>query len=171
MRNLLFIFFCLALSIDAQELKKIALVIGNSDYKTLSKLPNPDGDARLIAETLDSIGFEVMLETNIKTRTDFGKKISEFSSRRESFDVGFIFYAGHGMQINGKNYLLPTEEEFNNEEEVEFNSIGAELLIKHLLLLLVFNCSSVIDVGLPMFINTHEYEKPSYTNVSHSVQT
>ena len=48
---------------------------------------------------------------NITTKRKFVKTISEFGARRDSFDVGFIFYAGHGMQVDGKNYLLPTKEE------------------------------------------------------------
>jgi len=112
--------------------KRLALVIGNSDYKHLSKLPNPVGDALLIAETLDSLGFEIMLETNIKTKRKFLNKIIEFGERRDSFDVGFIFYAGHGMQVDGKNYLLPTEDSLKTEEDVRQYSVGVETVMKYL---------------------------------------
>ena len=68
MKKLLFIFLVLPLLVMGQTEKRLALVIGNSDYQYLSKLPNPVGDALLIAETLDSLGFEIMLDTNIKTK-------------------------------------------------------------------------------------------------------
>ena len=132
MKKLLLILCCLPLLMVAQTEKRLALVIGNSDYKHLSKLPNPVGDALLIAETLDSLGFEVILDTNITTKRKFQKKISEFGARRDSFDVGFIFYAGHGMQVDGKNYLLPTEEEFKTQDEVKEFAIGVESVMKYL---------------------------------------
>jgi uncharacterized caspase-like protein len=132
MRYLLYLFILFGCSLEAQELKKIALVIGNSEYKYLSKLPNPENDAILIAETLDSLGFEIILETNIPSSRSFFNTIREFSVRRDSFDVGFIFYAGHGMQIGGKNYLLPTEEEFNSEDAVTDEAIGVEKVVKYL---------------------------------------
>ena len=132
MKKLLFVLLALPLLMAGQTQKRPALVIGNSDYQYLSKLPNPVGDALLIAETLDSLGFEVILDTNITTKRKFQKKISEFGARRDSFDVGFIFYAGHGMQVDGKNYLLPTEEEFKTQDEVKEFAIGVESVMKYL---------------------------------------
>ena len=132
MKKLLLIFLVLPLLMVAQTEKRLALVIGNSNYQYLPKLPNPVGDALLIAETLDSLGFEIMLDTNITTKRKFQKKISEFGARRDSFDVGFIFYAGHGMQVDGKNYLLPTKEEFETQDEVKEFAIGVESVMKYL---------------------------------------
>jgi len=122
----------LALSTYSQEETRVALVIGNSNYKYLPKLPNPVGDAILIAETLDSLGFEVILDTNITTERKFIRALSEYGTKRDSADVGFIFYAGHGMQIDGKNYLLPTEEEFKNKDEVRQFAVSAESLMQYL---------------------------------------
>ena len=85
-----------------------------------------------MAETLDSLGFEIMLNTNIKTEREFLNKIIEFGERRDSFDVGFIFYAGHGMQVDGKNYLLPTEENLKTEQDVQQFTIGVETVMKFL---------------------------------------
>ena len=132
MKKLLLILLCFPLLLFSQNEKRLALVIGNSDYQYLPKLLNPVGDALLIAETLDSLGFEIMLETNIKTKRKFLNKIIEFGERRDSFDVGFIFYAGHGMQVDGKNYLLPTKDTLKTEEDVRQYSVGVETVMKYL---------------------------------------
>ncbi|MDC1203390.1 tetratricopeptide repeat protein [Crocinitomicaceae bacterium] len=112
--------------------KRIALVIGNSDYQYQQKLKNPVRDAILMAQTLESLDFDVILDTNITTKRKFVKAISEFGAKRESYDVGFIFYAGHGMQVNGKNYILPTQEEFTSEAEVKEFAVGAEMVMEYL---------------------------------------
>ena len=83
MKKLLLILCCLPLLMVAQTEKRLALVIGNSDYKHLSKLPNPVGDALLIAETLDSLGFEVILDTNIKTKRIIKEKASPERLQRD----------------------------------------------------------------------------------------
>ena len=123
---------CFPLLLFSQNEKRLALVIGNSDYQYLPKLPNPVGDALLIAKTLDSLGFDVTLDTNISTARNFLDRITEFGSKRDSFEVGFIFYAGHGMQVNGQNYLLPTKEKFNTEIEVERFGVPAETVMRYL---------------------------------------
>ena len=114
MKNILLILFIYLISIiNAQDEKRLALVIGNSDYQFIDKLKNPVNDAKLMAQIFDSLNFDVLLETNITTKRKFVKAITDFGSKRDSFDVGFIFYAGHGMQVDGKNYLIPTEEKLS----------------------------------------------------------
>jgi tetratricopeptide (TPR) repeat protein len=132
MKKLLLILLCFPLLVFSQDEKRLALVIGNSDYQYLPKLPNPVGDALLIAQTLDSLGFDVTLDTNISTARNFLDRIIEFGAERDSFEVGFIFYAGHGMQVNGQNYLLPTKEEFSSEIEVERFGVPAEMVMRYL---------------------------------------
>lgn len=132
MRKLLLILLCFPFLVFSQNEKRLALVIGNSDYQYLPMLPNPVGDALLIAQTLDSLGFDVTLDTNISTARNFLDRIIEFGAKRDSFEVGFIFYAGHGMQVNGQNYLLPTKEEFNSEIEVERFGVPAETVMRYL---------------------------------------
>jgi len=136
MKTLLYIILFIAIlwtpSLLSQE-KRIALVIGNSDYQYQQKLKNPVRDAILMAQTLESLDFDVILDTNITTKRKFVKAISEFGAKRESYDVGFIFYAGHGMQVNGKNYLLPTEEDFEDKADlVEQFAVGAEMVMEYL---------------------------------------
>ena len=87
------------------DAKKIALVIGNANYKT-GKLSNPVNDAKDFAGVLEKCGFSVILETDIN-RKEFRKSIFEFSKNLKKSDVGLFYYAGHGLQVDGVNYLVP----------------------------------------------------------------
>ena len=119
--------FCM-FSLYSQGEKKLALVIGNSNYE--NELKNPVNDARLIASVLDSLSFDVILKENLETDRDFKDAILEFGSKRSSYEIGFIYYAGHGIQIDGVNYLLPTKEVFNSEEDVSFYAFDVQNLMK-----------------------------------------
>ena len=102
----------------SQEDKRLALVIGNSNYEK-GALKNPVNDALLMDSTLRVLGFDVILDTNIGTKTKFLEKVLEFGKLRSQYDLGLIYYAGHGVQINGYNYLLPTKEKYDSEFHVK----------------------------------------------------
>ena len=132
MKKILFIFSLLVtISVFSQEEKRLALVIGNANYDK-GALENPVNDANLIAKTLDSLNFEVILATNIEDKRSLENKIREFGAKRSDFDVGFVYYAGHGVQINGENYLLPTKEFFESEEDIEYNAVAVSKVMKYL---------------------------------------
>ena len=131
-----FLHLCLAilipLSTYCQDETRLALVIGNSDYEFTSKLPNPVNDAVLIKETLESLGFDVIFDTNLVDRRAFIATIGEFGERRPDYDVAFVFYAGHGSQINNKNYLLPTGINATKEWEVEEYAVSVQSIMRFL---------------------------------------
>ena len=116
-------------SVHAQEEKRLALVIGNADY-TVGELKNPVNDAQLMAHAFDSLGFDVILDTNIKTKYEFEKVIREFDSRREDYDVGFVYYAGHGIQVGSENYMIPTNEKIEKEDDVYYSGINVQMIIR-----------------------------------------
>jgi len=95
--------------------QRVALVIGNSDYK-LGPLLNPVNDARAMADALQNTGFEVMKYENVSTMVDLKIAIREFGEKIQNGGVGLFYYAGHGMQVSGKNYLIPTQAEIYKEE-------------------------------------------------------
>ena len=95
--------------------RKLALVIGNSDYKYLNKLKNPVADAKLIAKSLEQIGFTVIQKYNITTRSGMFDAIDEFELMRGDFDINLIYYSGHGIAVNGENYLIPTDEDIKSD--------------------------------------------------------
>lgn len=89
---------------------RIALVIGNSDYIYVNKLNNPKSDANDIASVLNRLNFDVTKVTDVNL-TDLQKAINTFLKDLDDYAVGLLFYAGHGMQIDGKNYIAPVDLE------------------------------------------------------------
>ena len=131
MKNFLYLLLLFSFFSFSQQEKRLALVIGNSDY-IKGPLKNPVNDASLIAETLEGLDFEVMLYKNLKTRASMLKAISEFGQKRPLYDVGFIYYAGHGIQVNNENFLIPTDELINNKLEVEDYAVSLQKILRYL---------------------------------------
>ncbi len=91
--------------------QRVALVIGNSNYQSAPKLANPGNDAQSMAQLLNSAGFEVTEAVDL-TRNDMVKAVQDFSAKitaRGPKTVAMIYYAGHGVQLAGENYLLPVD--------------------------------------------------------------
>ena len=92
----------------AEAEARLALVIGNDDYTNITQLKKAVNDANALGKTLASMGFEVTTATNV-SRRDMNRAIQTFVSRVRQGDVAMLFYAGHGIEIGGKNYLLPVD--------------------------------------------------------------
>ena len=88
--------------------KKIALIIGNNDYQYLTSLKNAINDAQLIDNTLNDIGFETMLSKNVSSAQDFNNILKDFINKSQEYDIRLIYYAGHAIQKDDENYLIPT---------------------------------------------------------------
>jgi formylglycine-generating enzyme required for sulfatase activity len=101
--------------------KRVALVIGNAAYVS-SPLKNPVHDARAMAQTLKGLGFEVIARENIGEK-DMRRAILDFGDRLRDGGVGLFFYAGHGMQVAGRNFLVPIGAEIRSERDVELEAI------------------------------------------------
>lgn len=111
------------------EEQRVALVIGNSAYQNISALPNPTNDAKLMGSTLQQLGFETMIVTDL-SRDDMIKKIREFGQRLEQTKaVGLFFYAGHGLQVDGHNYLIPVNAQIAKKQDVEFECVNLDRLL------------------------------------------
>ena len=104
--------------------KRIALVIGNSDYINAGRLSNPINDARGMAKALSSLGFKVLKHEDLG-QSDMKRVIDEFGSMLGQYDVSLVFYAGHGIQVNGNNYLIPVDAKISSKKDVEYNAIDA----------------------------------------------
>lgn len=102
---------------------RVALVIGNGTYST-APLENPTNDAQDMASTLRKLGFEVIEKRNADKRQMIAA-IDEFADYLENAEIGLFYYAGHGMQIRGQNYLIPVEVTVNSESDVEFEAVNA----------------------------------------------
>ena len=107
---------------------RMALIVGNSAYKT-SPLNNPVNDARAVARSLKELGFEVLLRENL-TQRGFLEALREFGTRlKDTGGVGLFYYAGHGMQVKGANYLIPVDAAIEGEDEVRYLGIDANQVL------------------------------------------
>ena len=106
------------------EDKRLALIIGNSEYIMGGYLPNPVNDAMAMAETLQDLGFVVMIYLNT-SQLEMKQAIDRFGQQLGNYDVGLVFYAGHGVQVKGYNYLVPVDAKINSENDVEYSCVDA----------------------------------------------
>ncbi len=111
--------------------QRIALVVGNSDYKLISALDNPKKDAALMAATLEGLGFEVVLAIDVDIR-GMARAVRKFGARlRAAGDdaVGLFYYAGHGVSARGANYLIPLGAEIETESDLEIEATSASSIL------------------------------------------
>ena len=107
--------------------QKIALVIGNSAYPS-APLRNPVNDAKAMAEKLRQLGFDVTLRTNA-TQKDINRAVVQFGQKLASGSVGLFYYAGHGLQVRGKNFLIPVDAEIESEASVRSESVDVDQVL------------------------------------------
>lgn len=108
--------------------QRVALVIGNNDYKTMPALKNPVNDARAIRQSLKSRGFDVIYKENA-TKRDMKKLLKKFSHKLTRGGVGMYFFAGHGINVGGRNFLVGIDAVLDEEEDVEFEAIALDYVI------------------------------------------
>ena len=122
MKRLIF-FICLVLSIAgyAQE-KRLALVIGNSDYEFGGSLKNPVNDANLMATTLEELGFDVIKKTNVNKQV-LESSILDFWRKQADYNISLFYYAGHGVQVDGVNYILPVDIKLEDQLALRIEAI------------------------------------------------
>lgn len=118
-----------------QSKKKLALVIGVSNYKNVSRLENPVNDARLIVSTLKEVDFDVMLKEDVNKR-DLTDIIKVFSKKLvdSNYEVGFFYFAGHGIQVENTNFLVPSDaniDSVNDKYEVEEQCYSVQRLMSY----------------------------------------
>jgi uncharacterized caspase-like protein len=101
--------------------KRVAFVVGNGAYKNVAPLPNPAIDAKSMAKVLRNVGFDVVEGTNL-TRDKMTERLLEFGKKAQGADVALFFYAGHGIALNGTNYLLPVDADIKSEMDVKLGS-------------------------------------------------
>ena len=107
--------------------RRVALVVGNAAYKS-SPLKNPGNDARAIAATLRRLNFEVIERQNV-TREGFASAAREFGDRLKGASVGLFYFAGHGLQVRGRNFLVPVDADIAREDEVPYRSLDVNEIL------------------------------------------
>ncbi|MBN1416630.1 MAG: caspase family protein [Bacteroidales bacterium] len=113
--------------ITNQQQKRIALIIGNGNY-IAGPLANPENDARAMKAALQNVGFEVTKYENL-TQGQMKKAIDEFGDKLKAYDVGLFYYAGHGIQSKGNNYLIPVDAQLTTEKQVEYDCVQADRIL------------------------------------------
>jgi uncharacterized caspase-like protein len=124
--------FVLLGAVEAQAEQRVALVIGNSTYQNASKLPNPVRDAQAVAELFESAGFGVVQARSDLGNLEFRRAIREFTEISRSADIAVIFFAGHGIEIGGMNYLLPIDAKLARDYDAEDETVPLDRIVKAL---------------------------------------
>jgi uncharacterized caspase-like protein len=97
--------------------KRIALVIGNSDYKSVPRLPNPTNDATAVARMFKLAGFDVETGLNLSLN-EMRKILRDFGNKSREADVAVVYFAGHGIELDGINYLIPVDATLETDSDV-----------------------------------------------------
>jgi Caspase domain/Domain of unknown function (DUF4189) len=121
-------------ALPAAAEKRIALVIGNSAYQNVTPLDNPSKDAALIADTLDGLGFTLIggrAQLNLD-KTAMDNAVQNFGRQVQGADVALFYYAGHGVQISGSNYLVPVSANPTREADVDFQMVDVNLVLRQM---------------------------------------
>lgn len=111
-----------------KKTRRLALVIGNAEYGGSNTLKNPVNDATDMATALQEIGFDVITATNTNRRK-MDEVITDFGSKLRNYDVVLFYYAGHGLQVDGENYLMPIDAKLQTEGEVRYECFPIGKLI------------------------------------------
>lgn len=111
----------------AGENARVALIIGNSAYKSLQRLPNPSRDARLMEDALKTVGFETITVIDA-TREDVVRAMKSLTSKIGPESSVVVFYAGHGIQFDDENYLIPVDSELSDEASLPFEAFSLKLI-------------------------------------------
>jgi uncharacterized caspase-like protein len=98
--------------------KRVALVVGNSNYKNAAVLPNPANDAAAVAATLKGAGFDIVESRLDLQATDMRRVLRDFADQARDSDIAVVYYAGHGIEIDGTNYLIPTDARLERDTDI-----------------------------------------------------
>ena len=110
---------------------RVALVIGNSAYANANKLANPANDAADMGAHLKKLGFNVFLGLDLD-KAGFDAKIRDFAAALEDSGTAILFYAGHGLQVGGQNFLVPVDAKLARERDLEFEAVKLDFILKQM---------------------------------------
>lgn len=109
--------------------QRIALIIGNGAYRNVHPLANPSRDAKLVADALKGLGFQTVTLANDLTRDKFFETLRSFASQAEKADWAVVYYAGHGFEIGGVNYLVPVDAKLAVDKDAETEAVALEQVL------------------------------------------
>jgi hypothetical protein len=124
--------FVIASLTDAHADQRVALVIGNSAYQRVPKLPNPVNDARAVAALLRDAGFDVVESRLDLDATSLKRAMRDFTDMARDADVAVVYYAGHGIEVDGNNYLIPVDAVLERDVDVDDETVSVDRVMKAL---------------------------------------
>ena len=119
---------CLLCALPVHSSQRVALVIGNANYEHAPLLANPINDAVDLSAALERLGFAVTRLENL-SRQNLHRSLQEFSRAVEVSEVAVVFYAGHGIEVDRKNYLIPVDAELASDRDVDFEAVSLDLVL------------------------------------------
>ena len=121
----------LALAAPALAEKRIAFVVGNGAYTNAAALANPVNDASDVAAALEAVGFDVILGLDLDKR-GFDTRLRDFARALPDAGAALFYYAGHGLQVAGRNHLLPVDAELRSEPDLDFEAVSLDLVLRQM---------------------------------------
>jgi uncharacterized caspase-like protein len=129
----LFGFLLLAVSVlvcqPASATTRVALVIGNSEYRNVPQLTNPDNDAAAFAQTMKQAGFDVVEARHDLTGAEMRRALRDFGDKARNADMAVIYYAGHGIEVEGTNYLIPVDAVLQRDTDVYDEAVSLDRVL------------------------------------------
>ena len=110
--------------------KRVAFVVGNSDYKNVTALPNPVNDAAAIAQMFRNASFDVVESRRDLSNFEMRRALREFTEKARDADVAVIYYAGHGIEVDGNNYLIPVDAALERDTDAYDEAIGLDRILQ-----------------------------------------
>ena len=129
LRGILFFIAVLLASQPVWAANRVALVIGNSAYKNAAPLANPANDAAIVEETLKKAGFDVVQTRTDLQATEMRRALRDFADVARDSDVALVYYAGHGIELEGTNYLIPTDATLERDTDVYDEAFSLERVL------------------------------------------
>lgn len=123
----LFLLFFVSAGSTLAQVPRVALVIGNSKYKHTPSLPNPTNDAADVAAELRKLGFAVIEKVDLD-KASMDRAIRDFAEKLSGAKIGLFFYAGHGLQVGGQNYLVPIDAKLASASAIDFEMVRLDLV-------------------------------------------
>jgi uncharacterized caspase-like protein len=116
----------------AHVTQRIALVVGNAHYASVGPLRNPENDARDMCASLTQLGFQTQCVVDVPNKREFKQAIRNFTASLGKGTAGLFYYAGHGLQVDGENYLVPTQAELKVRADIDDESLNLKYLMAEL---------------------------------------
>jgi uncharacterized caspase-like protein len=128
-RSLFFAAMLLLAGGPALAEKRVALVIGNGAYQNVPRLPNPVNDGNTIAATLKDAGFDVVDNRHDLSAADTRRALRDFADRARDADIAVVYYAGHGIEVDGGNYLIPVDAKLERDTDVYDEALSLDRVL------------------------------------------